>query len=413
MDSLKFNIKKEISTVINFENKYLYMYKLKNEIKNEIKNELNNIEYELLDTDEIYLNELDIDNIKREIVSEIKYEMFIERLCVYDEERNMEWSKCKNTENLFDCDYKFIRQCYNNLSKSKDEEILEFIVKNNYIGYIFHPKQLRNLFKDDIKIYMDKNFKIYINYLNYYYSNVKSFIKRIENYSFNKFKDLTIREYKNNNLTDNKLLILVYIGNIKIGVKLLEKIYNYSMKNSKFSLCFCINYKLLDIFLPYLYKYIKNSYIIYSINEFGNDITPSLLAYNEVIKNYNFEYIIKLHTKSQINILNPATNYLMNEELDKLLLKANMNSSTIGYTYININSDLYNRKLMHKFNNIIEKTEFVPSTIFLTSKQTFDKVLSFLKNNYKDIFLQNMYDDNSLNRDYSYVHFLERLFGYI
>ena len=39
------------------------------------------------------------------------------------------------------------------------------------------------------------------------------------------------------------------------------------------------------------------------------------------------------------------------------------------------------------------------------------QVLDFFKNNYKTIFLQNMYDNNSININESYVHFMERLFG--
>jgi hypothetical protein len=55
----------------------------------------------------------------------------------------------------------------------------------------------------------------------------------------------------------------------------------------------------------------------------------------------------------------------------------------------------------------------VPGTMFLTEKRIFNNVLDYFKDNYKIIFFQNTYDNNGLNRHCSYVHFMERLFGYI
>jgi hypothetical protein len=57
---------------------------------------------------------------------------------------------------------------------------------------------------------------------------------------------------------------------------------------------------------------------------------------------------------------------------------------------------------------------FVTGTIFYTTNIVFSKVLDFVKtNNYKSYLLNNLYENNCINKDYSPVHFVERLFGII
>ena len=160
-----------------------------------------------------------------------------------------------------------------------------------------------------------------------------------------------------------------------------------------------------------------HSFIIYSCNEFGNDITPSLLVYDEIRKKIDFNYIIKLHTKSHDIIFNTYTDYLLTKPLKELLYFNCDNCNCIGFSYISINNDYFynktrfNKNLYNKYENKFNKDLFVPSTIFLIYKNNFTNVLDFLKNNYKTIFLQNMYDNNCININESCVHFMERLFG--
>ena len=94
-------------------------------------------------------------------------------------------------------------------------------------------------------------------------------------------------------------------------------------------------------------------------------------------------------------------------------MKKNDSSSSIGFTYITEKDDIYNKKLYSKFEYLLDNSQFVPGTIFLTKNKVFEKVLAFLVENYQTIFFQNMYDNNSLNKNCSYVHFMERLFGYM
>ena len=420
MESYEFNnLKNEIKEEVNTNFKYIYKkISLKKKIKEELKKELTNTLTDIFLDDDIDLkNLIDYDNFKKEIINELCIELVKSNLTIYKEETNIKLlnninlSQNKNI-NVFDFDIKFIKNSYKNLSQYTYDEIITFVKNNSYIGYVFHPKQLRNIFGDEIKFYISKKELIYIEYLGEYY-NLYTFINKINSYSFDNLKDLTIRQYRMENFIDNRLLLLIYIGNMELVVDILNKITDYKKKTKNFSICFCVNYRILDRFLPYLKLFIITNYIIYCTNELGTDITPSLLAYNEIIKKYNFQYIIKIHTKKDKRIFNKATDYLLSMNLDELLLKKNTNCSSIGYRYINNKQDNYNKILMYKFSNILEKTEFVPCTFFLTTKETFDKVLTFFKNNYKEIFLQNMYDNNTLNCDFSYVHFIERLFGYV
>jgi hypothetical protein len=313
-------------------------------------------------------------------------------------------------KNLFDIDFEFIRQGYN-LQKYTDKEIVSYVQNNDFINHIFHPKQLYNLFNNKIKLFVNDTNHIHVNYDNKYYK-VNDFIKHIEMYSFDTLKNLSITEIEKCDFTENKLLLLVYIGSeIRINT-LIQKIKKY-YNTEKMSLAFCININLINRCVPIIKYYFNTNYIIYSSNETGADIVPSLLAYNEIINKYNFDYIIKIHTKSDLNFLNRAINYLFSKSSNDLILEQKIDSSCIGFNYVENKNDEYNKKLCSKFNHLLINNKFVPGTMFLTTKNVMDKVLLFFKENYKPIFFQNMYDNNCLNKDSSYIHFIERLFGYI
>lgn len=324
------------------------------------------------------------------------------------------WKHLKpNYSNLFDFDIKFMKQGYN-LHNYTNEEIVKYIKDNNYNNHIFHPKQLYNLFNDNIKILICKNDNIWVMYENNYY-RLNDFLKEIETYSYDKFKTMCIKKFENNSFTENKLLILVYIGSNANTDMLIEYLKNYS-KIETFSLAFCINYKLTNIISTIIkIKDHFTNYMIYLSNETGNDITPSLLVYDEIINKYNFEYIIKVHTKSDSNFLNDAFSFLFHVKLPDLLSKKNDKCSSIGFEYIVSTDDSWkhNEVLYSKYRHLFKNTEFVPGTMFLAKQEVINNVLNFLKENYKVIIFQNMYDNNSINRDCSYVHFMERLFGYL
>ena len=423
-----------------------------NEIKNNIKykksifikliNKLstdidNNLEPKILDNlvsdiDKHLVKDIDNNSLVT-YIAESNYNIFlnINKLFVrtFEKHRLRRFEKLqlrtRNSVNLFDIDIKFIKQCYN-LHNYTNEDIVSYVKNNNYINYIFHPKQLYNLFNDNIKLLVNKNNCIQIEYKNNYYDlhnciqveyennyyDLHNFVNYIETFSYNTLKNICIKEIVNNNFTENKLLILIYIGSEITINTIIENLKMYS-NIENFSLSFCINYKLIDKIVPLIKEHFTTNYIIYSSNEFGNDITPSLLMYDDIINKYNFDYILKIHTKSDKPFLYKAMNYLFNENLHDLLLRQNANSSSIGFKYVKNTYDDYNKILYSKYSYLFKNNEFVHGTIFLTQKCVMDKVLQFLIDNYKIIFYQNMYDDNTLNKDCSYVHFMERLFGYI
>lgn len=361
-------------------------------------------------------NELDT-KLDSEIDSEIDTELLIDYISETNYEKiinkGTKHLMDKNIVNLFDIDINFIKQCYNLLDYTS-ENIISYVKNNNYINHIFHPKQLYNLFNNEIKLLVNKKTKlIYINYKNTYYK-VDDFFKYIDLYDYDKFKYTCIKEICSNNFTENKLLLLIYIGSeININI-IIEKIKKYNTIEN-FAIAFCVNYRIIDIVIPLLKICFSENYIIYSCNELGNDIVPSLLLYDEIINNkkYSFDYVIKIHSKSDKTFLCEAIDYLFNFNLNNLLLKKNEKSSTIGFKYINIKNDVFNKLLVSKYGDLLKHNEFVHGTIFLAKKYVMDNVLLFLKNNYKIIFFQNMYDNNFLNKDYSYIHFMERLFGYV
>ena len=158
-------------------------------------------------------------------------------------------------------------------------------------------------------------------------------------------------------------------------------------------------------------------YAIYFSNELGTDITSTILMYNDISKNYFFHHIIKLHTKSITNQFQDLTNYLLNKPLPKLLLEKNPNCNCIGHPdyYMDLFQDVFNNDLKIKYAEEINSCKnFVAGTIFYTNGIVMNKIIEFIKkNNYRSYFLNNLYENNTINRDFSPIHFLERLFGTI
>ena len=360
-------------------------------------------------------------NWKQRVVDLIDENIYIQNNCNSNINLFISTNNIKNTKllgvipNIIDVDFDFMREIYTQLNNISDFELINYIKEHNFNNHLFHFKQLSNLFQNKIEYLKNiKNNKL-IKYENKLYK-VNEFFEIINNYTYDNFKHLTIQLKYNYHFKSNELLVIVFIGNEQKGIELLNKLVAYS-NLEKFSVTFCINYKLINLFKEKIIEQNFDSFIIYSCNEFGNDITPSLLVYDEINKMIDFTYVIKLHTKTDNTIFNNFTDYLLNKPLKELLCFNCDNCNCIGLSYININNDYFynktrfNKNLYNKYENKFNKDLFVPSTIFFTFKNNFTNVLDFFKNNYKTIFLQNMYDNNCINTNESCVHFMERLFG--
>jgi hypothetical protein len=322
-------------------------------------------------------------------------------------------TKIKN--NAFDIDFVFYKKC-NNIFIKNNKELSNHFLNYGMNGLIYHAKQLYNLYPSISIFYFLEN--IFILKEDKIYT-LNSFINKfLYLKSFDYFNKLTIKNtYDNLSDTYSQLILLVFIGNVNIGSNLIEKIINY--KNiQKFNISFCFNSnKIYEELKPLIYKNFLY-FSIYFTHEYGTDIQPTILMYNDICKKHNFEYIIKLHTKSIENQYNELTDFLLNNTvlfLKKILNKNICNCVGPKKYYISLKNDIFIKNNLKKANSFIDvNKKFVQGTIFFTDNITFKKIIDYIsKNDYKSFIFNNLYENNTINIDFSPTHFLERLFGII
>ena len=338
--------------------------------------------------------------------------------------KNLGLSLNKNNDikNAFDIDFKFFCivnniNTNNTIDKINSISTMEYINNISLDGFIYHPKQLFNIFPRLLLYkFLDNIYAFYKNEI----IIIQDFVnKYIYNSSFEYLSDILIKK-KYDTLNDNyEILLLVFLGDEKLSINLIEKIIKYKKISPEINIAFCINKSAIKN-----KKGIKNMiksnfdfYAIYYSKELGTDITPTLLMYDDIIKNHSFKHILKFHTKSISNLYNDLTNYLLNNSLNTILNDKKNNCNCIGYKdcYINILNDNFNSRLRKKYYTQLNiYNTFVGGTIFYAERIVFDKVLEFVKNNnYRAYLLNNLYENNTINHDFSPIHFLERLFGVI
>lgn len=307
--------------------------------------------------------------------------------------------------NKIEIDYFFYKNA-NNLELEDKNDILSHLYDIGIEkGLIYHPKQVLNIVKN-VNFTVSNNL-IYANNL-----ILKNFIENeIYSKSYNYFLNNLVEIDEIKNINDSKLLIITFIGNLEIGKKLINRISDY--KNMQ-SFCLCIVYKR-DIDIRQIKNLISFQNVIYiKCNEFGNDIVPSILAFDVVQNLANFKYVIKMHTKSANNWFSDLSNFLLGKSLNKLLSYESNKCNCISHPeYVIQNKGNQNTILMDKYRYIINKKYFVRGSMFLCSSLTFKKMLNFIKRDYKPYIFNNMYDTNCVNEKKSPIHFLERLFGMI
>jgi hypothetical protein len=324
------------------------------------------------------------------------------------------FDKTKTIKNAFDIDLYFFSKVNNFPYSNNNKEILKHIKNIGLHGYLYHPKQLINIFPEICFYSFLDNIYVF-HKLNIY--TIQDFASKfLYNLSYD---DLCSRLIKKKFCTFDKdidVLLLVFIGNEDRGMELINSIIEYK-KIQKFNVSFCFNSDHLfssEKIKKKIKEHFKN-YAIYISNELGTDITPTLLMYNEIIKNNHFNHIIKLHTKSITNQYNDLTNYLLKKPISSLILEKKSNCNCIGHPdyYMDLYEDIFNNDLKIKYASEIDSTRlFVAGTIFYASGKTLDSVIDIIKKtNYRSFFLNNLYENNTINRDFSPIHFLERLFG--
>jgi len=360
---------------------------------------------------------------KTHIKKQFNYKIYtprsnINKLLLYNNV-SLKFNLNNKTPNAFDIDLYFFCKV-NNLEYINDTTALNYINKIALDGFIYHPKQLLN-------IYPDIEFYTFLNNIYVFQKNemepLHQFVnKNLYNSNFDNLSNLLIKK-KYSCLNDNyDILLLIFIGNEQIGIDLIERLIKYKKIQNNFNIAFCFNSD--DLIKNKIIKsMIRNNfdfYAIYKCKQLGSDIVPTILMYNDIILKHEFQHIFKFHTKSiRENYLN-LTNYLLKEPLHDLLNKNKKkfaDSNCIGEPsyYIHLSQDIFNNELKKKNSSKIDVNKyFVAGTIFYTSSQVMNAVLEFVKhNNYRTYLLNNLYENNSINKDFSPMHFLERLFGVV
>lgn len=341
-----------------------------------------------------------------------KYNSDIQKYLAF-KELNPILNKTLTIQNAFDVDLRFCNQV-NNLKMTKDREIMEYIKKIAMNGYLYHPKQIINIYPcTKIYNFMDSIF-IIKNFLIY-----KSDIfaeKYIYKKSFDYLSKKLIRPIFDKLNKDIDLILLVFIGNESVGKILIDKILDYK-KIQEFNIAFCFNSEDTNNSLKHIIKENFTNYCVYMSHQMGTDITPTMLMYNHIKKSYSFKHIIKLHTKSIGVIFNELTDYVLSMPVDKLSKEKCTDCNCVGFKkhYIELKNDPWIKILLIKYySNLDTEKKFVGGTIFYAEEKVFDAVLKFMKDNsYHSYLINNLYENNTINKDFSPIHFLERLFGII
>lgn len=301
-------------------------------------------------------------------------------------------------ENNFSIDKKLYSYLYGVDEKEVNKDVYNNGIINNKI---YNLKQLQNLYGNHLKF--EHN------------DNLKNFVKKnVDEKHINDFYDMI--EIKENKLNNEKLIILLFIGNEEIGLNLLKKIINYKYTfKQDFILSICFKNE-------YIYNKLKNkivkifdNYCLFITKELGFDIMPTLMMYEKIKHLVDFEYLIKLHTKSNKKILNKCSDYLLSKNLNELKKMFIDNCNCVSEPSTMIKLDDVNFLLQKKYEKYMNLNKYFNAyTIFFTQKIIFDKINEFIKNNnLKSLFLNNMYYLNSINYGNSLIHFIERLFGVI
>jgi hypothetical protein len=243
--------------------------------------------------------------------------------------------------------------------------------------------------------------------------------KFVYNLSYSEFSNILIKQKYENFTISSDLLIVVFIGNEVRGIEIIEKIIKYKKIEPIFNISFCFNSKTIASSNK-IKKLIKNNfknYAIYITKNLGTDITSTILMVEDIFKKYNFKHIIKFHTKSISKDYEELTQYLLSKSLKELLLDKNDMCNCIGNKkyYMSLFEDIFNNQLKIKYATDIDSNKvFVAGTIFYCPSIVFKQVSKFIqKNNFRSYFLNNLYENNCINKDFSPIHFLERLFGVI
>jgi hypothetical protein len=328
------------------------------------------------------------------------------------------WLNKTNTiANAFDIDVFFFCRAHN-IEYRNARETMDHIARVALDGFVYHPKQVLNLFPS-AKLYMFKD-NIYIyEHTHKQVFAIQDFIcKYMYNVGFEYFCDLALTK-KYDTMNDNyDTCLLVFLGNEEIALSLIQKIIEYKKVQKEFNVAFCINTFAIHErhTLKQLIRENFDFYAIYYSVEFGTDISPTLCMYYHIQKTHKVHHIIKLHTKTVSDMYTQLTDYVLSMPVAELQKRRTSGCNCVGHPalYRRMKDDLFNKELVARHRGVLkEDGSFVMGTIFYAEERIIQAVLEFVRRNPRPYILNNLYENNSINQTFSPIHFLERLFGTI
>ena len=289
------------------------------------------------------------------------------------------------------------------------------IVKMNYLKKNKH--ELFNVIKTKINQYLDNPNSLYNkNYLNLFNYN--------DNIDLNEYYNLMYSNF--NNIKKNyELVIVLNLGSI-VNLNLLFSkisIFKNSLYGNKILLVLTITEEIyLHVLKLNLFDIFESNIAILRVKNKGCDIGSYYLSLDYLIKeNINYEYILKLHSKSDTNWLNNMTAYLKNKKTfdnvfkdikEKNILIYGMNKIFMDYRNLLCTEHILNNYSNGLYEELFtnHRLSFIAGTIFIIKKELMDFILELVPlKNY--IYFEELYSSNHSIYDQSIIHCLERLFS--
>ena len=329
----------------------------------------------------------------------------IDSRITYEQKKNILLNSISNDNNfIFNENIFKVANKLNNIDNLHQYYIEEGHTK----GLIFCEKQLKYYYNDIELVNKDDN--IFVNY-NDDEIVLSDFCKQ---YIYEKDTDFFLNNFSiiDNKISNCKLCCILHIGNIEIGIEIINKL---KLKlNNNFCLVVNINENLIDnqkinILMRDIEQF--ENYMITKTKNYGNDISPFLMIYNYLLKNYEFEYLFKLHTKSDKNWRIKLIDCFIDKDFNELF---NLFSETIGMIAGGqqiYDKDNSNENIISKiYGNNIDDYQFVAGTMFLTKFNYLKNVLKL--DIVKPLLLFPFYLTNFLFYNNSLPHSFERIFSY-
>jgi len=334
---------------------------------------------------------------------------------IYNQIEYLEYLKKMNDANIVrhvykpnDNNFMFDTKIFKNANPNIKDDPIEYYSKFGIEkGLIINKKQILNYypnvtFSQDCEIIYDEcniphNTSAFVEE-NLYKKNIDFYIN---NYCI-------VDEEFDKSMTHD-LIIIIHIGNVKIGMEMLNNIEKYN----EYLICVSVikqndNLEIIN----FVKNNFKMRFIIETIN-YGSDVPPSIMIHNYLNKISKINNILKLHTKS-CNVWRKMNCNIFYDNLNRSLNIINNNKqiSSIGSKSKLMLNNKFCEKILDEIFHENKKHNFVAGTMFLIKNDIFTESIRRADKYLKPLFLNTFYYDNFLFFDNSPVHSFERIFGY-